>query len=123
MATPKVRGGWLDMWMFLMLIVNIGALLWQVLVFLGAYTAANGSVAFTVADWSYFVNTFLFAWTIASLTLLFLWRKVGFFCLCGSTLAAVIIDLYVGASAFYYLGVLGVVILGVLLRPKWASFS
>ena len=124
MSTGKIRGGWLETWMYILLIANIGALLWQIGSYLLFFTTANGvQVVTLVYALPFFANIVLNSWNIACLGFLFKWRKWGFFGLFGSTLAAVTINFFLGASSFALLGFFSVGLLAVLIHSKWSLFQ
>jgi hypothetical protein len=125
MASQKERGGWLDTWMFLMLAINIGGLIW----FLGGYLVSaaspNGGGFFLpgVVYWAFYVNVAFLACNIISLSFLYRWKKWGFFSLWGGAMVILVLNLFAGEGWLSFLGLAGIVILTLMLRPKWKLFD
>jgi len=115
MQTPKERGALLDIWMFILFVANVGALIW----YLGGYLTSflsNGLV------WTFLECAYLI-WNIICLSFLFKWKKWGFFGFLGGILLVLALNLYFGAGAFAFLGLVGVGILSLLIRSKWKLFD
>jgi hypothetical protein len=111
MSSPKERGTLLDIWMFILFAANIGVLIW----YLGGYLTGfslNGLV------WTFLECVYLI-WNLICLSFLFKWKKLGFFGFWAGILLVLALNLYFGVGALAFLGLVGVGILSLMLRPKW----
>ena len=55
---------------------------------------------------------------------LFKWKKWAFFVLCGSALVTFVLNLIAGASVFSAIsGLLGILILYLIMQPRWNFFE
>ena len=73
-----------------------------------------------IAVWTVYLFAALGALNVVCVCFLFLWKKWAFFGFCGSAAVALAVNLYVGVGAFAFVGVAGVVITYLILRPKWS---
>jgi hypothetical protein len=123
MSSPKERGFFLDIWMSILLFVNIGGLIWYLGGYLTTFASPNriGFLPYGVT-WIFLECTYL-VWNIICLSLMFKWRKWGFFGYFGGILLVLAVNIYFGAGAFAFLGLGGVGILSLALRPKWKLFQ
>jgi hypothetical protein len=119
MSSARERGGWLDIWLFLMLIGNISALIWVAIGSLAAATSSNGAFPYPVAAGTIVLGV----WNIICLTSIYKWKKPGFFGLTASSVALTGLNLYFGEGALSFLGLVGIAILYFAMRPKWALFE
>jgi hypothetical protein len=120
MSSARERGGWLDIWLFLMLIGNIGALIWVAISSLVAATSSSGAFLNVPVAAGTIV---LGVWNIICLTFIYKWKKLGFFGLTASSVALTGLNLYFGEGALSLLGLVGITILYFAMRPKWALFE
>jgi hypothetical protein len=74
----------------------------------------------SIASWTIYLFTILGAWNTVCVCFLFLWKKWAFFGVCGSAAVALIVNLDLGVGAFALLGLAGIVVLYLVLRPKWS---
>ena len=113
----KERGALLTVWLILMLVANIFTLLMYFFLSLSSF----GRLMFlpSIEMWTIYVFCFLGAFNIVCVCFLFLWKKWAFFGLCGSATIALVMNLYVGVGFFAFVGLAGIVISYLVLRPKW----
>jgi hypothetical protein len=113
----KERGALLTVWLVLMLTANaVTVLLYS------AFTISSvGRSLFLpgVPAWAIYVFISLGALNTACVCFLFLWKKWAFWGLCASAGIVLAINLYIGVGVFAFLGLAGVVILYLVIRPKW----
>jgi hypothetical protein len=113
------RGGCLTAWLVLMIIANTGSALVYLLradPLVAHFPRLSGG-----GIW------LLRAATLANIVLVVLiwnWRRVGVWGFTAVALLAFPLNLYIGVNPFMAaLGLVGLVILAVLVRPKWALFK
>ncbi len=112
----RERGTLMTAWLVLMLAANAVTLL-MYLVFISfpvGHLLLSG-----IPEWAIYVFILGAALNLVFVCFLFLWKKWGFFGLCASAAAALIVNLYVGAGVFAFVGLFGAVTLYLVLRPKW----
>ncbi len=98
----KERGPLLTAWLVLMLVANAAT------TFLYSVVANSplGRNLFlpNIQLWVIYVFIFLGVLNLVCVSFLFLWKKWAFFVLCGSAGTAFVINLFVGAGAFAFVG-------------------
>jgi hypothetical protein len=117
----KERGALLTVWLVLMLAANVmTTLLYSVIVI-----SPVGRNLFLpdIQLWAIYAFISLSLLNLVCVCFLLLWKKWAFFVLCASAGTAFIINLFVGAGAFAFLGLAGVPILYLIMRPKWNLFN
>ncbi len=123
MSSPKQRGAFLDGWMFILLMANIGSLIWYFGGYLVTAASPNGAGFFPNGVSFLFLGCSFLAWNIICLSFLYKWKKWGFFGFFGGVVFALGLNLYFGEGIFAFLGLIGVAILGLGLRPKWNLYN
>ena len=113
----KERGPILTAWLILILVANI----FTVLMYLVLLLSPVGRVLFLprIDFWTIYVFCFLGTFNLVCVCFLFFWKKWAFFGLCGSATIALVLNLYVDVGYFAFVGLAGVVMLYLVLRPKW----
>ncbi len=127
---PKKRDGGLTFWLVIILLGNMIFLLSQVpsirLLFFPL-----GAILFSFFDgffggsplWSiplFIIYTII---SICSIIALLMWRKVGFYAICLTAIAAFITSMVVGILTFgIIVNCASIVILSILLRTEWKLF-
>jgi hypothetical protein len=111
----KKRGELLTVWLILMLLANVGTALAYLLI--GVFTAA---IVPSVPLWASYTFAIFALLNVIFIIFLFMRKKWAFFALCGSAGAAFIINLAIGVDPFSVVGLLGLPVLYLILRPKWA---
>jgi hypothetical protein len=113
----KDRGALLTAWLILMLVANVFTMLMYFFLSLSSF----GRLMFLprIEMWTIYIFCFLGAFNLVCVCFLFLWKKWTFFGLCGSAAIALVVNLYVGVGFFAFVGLAGVVISYLVLRPKW----
>jgi len=129
--TTKERGVFLTVWLVLMLVANA----WAVLVnFVVAYLLNSGILMNSAKElalvysqfpiWIFYLSGIGGIINIILIIFLFMWKKWAFFVLCGLTGIYFIINLAIGAGIFMAIfGLTGIVILYLIIRPKWKLFN
>jgi hypothetical protein len=110
----KERGGSLTAWLILMIIMNIG-----VAIFYLVGRDLITRIIPTFPEWAFivfpivgFINAF-FAY------LVFAWRKIGFYGLVATFIISFVLNMTISINPNSFVGIAGIVILYLLLRPKW----
>ena len=132
---PKKRDGGLTTWLYLILLGNAIFFVSLLTYFLKDFFFLIFPFGVIFSLFEFFSGVFLFplwsiplfviysAISICSVTLLFVWRKWGFYAICITTIAGLITGI---VSGFLTLAILadciGTVILSVLLRSEWNLF-
>jgi uncharacterized membrane protein YcgQ (UPF0703/DUF1980 family) len=107
----KKRGTLLTVWLILMLIGNASTF---IAYFLG------GSLLFPIIpSWAIYSLGALAGFNILLIIRLFRWKKWAFFALVGTTAMAFAINTILIGLPASLLGLIGIVILYAVLRPKW----
>jgi hypothetical protein len=117
----RERGALLTAWLALMLVAN------ALTVFLySAFAISPFGRSFFFPDfslWVIYVFIFFGALNFACTCFLFLWKKWAFFVLCASAVAVFVLNLFLGMGAFAFFGLASVVVLYLIIRPKWGLFT
>ncbi len=117
----RERGALLTVWLVLMLASNVMTTLLYALM---AVSPVGRSLFLPgIPLWAVYAFIFFGLLNIVCVCFLFLWKKWAFFVLCASAGGAFSINLFVGVGAFAFLGLVGVPILFLIMRPKWSLFS
>lgn len=114
----KKRNDFLTVWLCLMLAANLGTgLLYLILNPLMAiiYPNVNPSI-FYIYSLMAFINTIFVVY-------LFKWKIWAFYAICISSTLALLMNYYVGLGSTSLLGLSGIVILYLALRPQWGLFG
>lgn len=115
MAKEKKRGVWLNIWLAIILIGNITSAAFY-LFFSEALTAFYPEVPIGM----FYIYGLLAIANLAFVAYLFLWKKWAFFGLLITAIIAFIMNISIGISfGNSLLGLLGIAILYLLLKPKW----
>ncbi len=112
--TEKKRGILLTGWLILMLLANSFSALSY---FLGGSFFAT---VLTIPLWSLYTFGLLALFNVGFTIFLFKWKKWAFFAFCGNAVIAFVINLSIGAGFVSISGFLGILILYLILRPKWS---
>ncbi len=123
MSSPKERGTLLDTWMFILLVANIGAVIWYFGGYLVTAASPNGTGFLLNEVALVFLVCSPLIWNIICLRFLYKWKKWGFFGFFGGVFFVLGWNLYFGQGVFAFLGLIGVAILGLGLRSKWKLFD
>jgi hypothetical protein len=119
-SSEEKRGALLDTWLYILLLANIGGLLWYSLSYL--LSAQRYSISSIQATWI-LAWCLLLSLNVISLSFVFRLKKWGFFGVCVITAIGLGWDLLAGTGAIALLRIVGVSILFILVRPKWKLFS
>jgi hypothetical protein len=118
----KERGALLTVWLVLMLAANVlSTLLYSVLAI-----SPLGRILFlppNIQLWVIYVFMFGGLLNVVCVIFLFLWKKWAFFVLCANAGTAFTVNVFLGVGVFAFIGLAGVVILYLILRPKWSLFN
>jgi hypothetical protein len=117
----KERGALLTVWLVLMFAANIITLI--VYSLLSVFPIGRNLLLPDIELWVMYAFILLGSLNLVCVVFLFLWKKWAFFVLCVSAGIAFAINLFVGAGAFAFLGLTGVVVLYLIVRPKWGLFT
>lgn len=114
MKKEKERGTLLTIWLILMLISNLLAVL-------GNLFLSSNQASFypNTSSGIFYILSLLGLINIGSVIYLFKWKKWGFYAFCGVAVIAFIINLIIGLGVASLFGFIGVIILYLLLKPKW----
>jgi len=121
MSSPRKRDTVLTVWLTLLLVANIAVTL--LYVFLAISSAWRSLLLLGFPTWIVYVFASLGALNTACVCFLFLWKKWAFFAFCGSAVAALAVNLYVGVGVPSVAGLAGVVITYLVLRQQWNLFD
>jgi len=113
-TTEKKRGALLTIWLILMLLANAGTALGYLLE--GGFITA---VLPTIPSWAIYVLGVVTLLNVVFTIFLFMWKKWAFFALCGTAGLAFVINLIIGMGFYSVFGLLGLIILYLILSPKW----
>jgi hypothetical protein len=115
----KQRGALLTTWLILMIIANSFSAIF--------YFFLKGFVSFllpNIPSGIWYVYGLVSLANIIFAIFLFMWKKWAFFAFCGSAVLAFIMNLSMGVGILNALfGTLGVIILYLIMRPKWNLFE
>jgi hypothetical protein len=112
--TEKKRGILLTGWLILMLIANS---LTAISYFIGSSFFAE---ILAIPTWSLYTLGLLALFNVGFAIFLFNWKKWAFFGFCGTTVVTFVINLSIGLGLGSITGFLGIIILYLILRPKWS---
>lgn len=117
----KKKEALLNAWLVLMLMANIATtLLYGVF----ATSQFGRSLFLPHIELSIiYVLIILSSVNVVCVCFLFLWKRWAFYFLGASAGAAFIINLYVGAGVFAFIGLAGVLTFYLIIRSKWKFFS
>jgi uncharacterized membrane protein len=110
----KKRGVLLTAWLILMLIASAGSAIFYFL--FGSFITA---VLPTIPSWALYALGIGSALNVVFTIFLFKWKKWAFFAFCGMGGIVFVINIVIGLGITSISGLLGLVILWLLLRPKW----
>ena len=119
--SEKERGSLLNAWLVLMLVANIATtLLYGVFA-----TSPFGRSLFLSNVELSIINVLIILGSVnvVCVCFLFFWKKWAFYVLCASAVAAFIINLYVGAGFYAFIGFAGILTFYLIIRSKWKFFS
>lgn len=122
----KERGTLLTIWLVLMLIANaltaIGYLVGSMMA--DTIESLMASTMLFIPTWVYYVLGFFGLLNVVFTIFLFKWKKWAFYAFCGIAVIVAGINLFIGFGILDSLsGFLGVIILYLLMRPKWDLFE
>jgi len=116
MAGEKDRGVLLTLWLILMLIFNTGTALMYLFLGQAIISAFPKAIPF----WIVYIFIILSFANLLFTIFLFMWKKWAFFAFCASAIIIFLINISIGLGIFTsILGLTGVIILYLILRPKW----
>ena len=113
----KDRGVLLTVWLVLMIIFNALAALFYFVE--GSFTAD----LLQLPIWVPYLLGILAALNVVFAVLLFQWNKLGFYGICVNAAIVFVINTIIIGLLQALFGLIGVVILYFILRPKWKMFS
>jgi len=121
MSSPRKRDTILTVWLILLLVANIAATLFYVLL---AISPAQFALFLPrLATWTIYMFTAFGALNVTCVCFLFLWKKWAFFTLCGSAAVTFAVNLSVGSGVFAVYGLFGPVITYLVLLQQWSQFD
>jgi hypothetical protein len=120
MEKPKNRGGLITVWLCLMLLSNITVALIYLLLIPLIPTSAS---TLGISAWVFYALGALSAVNVIFTILMFRWKRIGFFGICGMAVIAFAINVYMNVGINSLVGLAGPVILWLIIRPKWKLFE
>jgi hypothetical protein len=124
------RGVLLTLWLTLMLAANImtGFMYFLLTYAELTFSPTNVSLAAeitavlfnTIPLWAAVLVSIFDIVNVVGVIALFKWRKLGFYALFMTTVAALVVNVWLGVGIYSILGLSGIIILYFLLRQKWA---
>jgi hypothetical protein len=113
-TTEKKRGILLTGWMILILLANSFTAL--------SYFLGSGffATALPIPLWSIYTLGLLALFNTGFAIFLFKWKKWAFFAFCGNTVIVFVINLSIGLGFGSISDFLRLIILYLILRPKWS---
>ena len=119
MTPPKKRETIVTVWLLLMLTGNIAVIL------LYMFLADIPALSFLLSKypmWIVYVFSGFATVNIASVCFLFRWKKWAFYVLCGSAVATLSVNLYIGVGVQAFFGLGEVIITYLVLNQQWSQF-
>ena len=113
----KKRGILLTLWLILLIIFGLIPLFVNLLIIVFPPSLLE------IPFYSYFIYLFISLANLIFFIFLFKWKKWAFFAFCGSAVIAFIMNLAIGLGIFAIFGLAGLVILYLIMRPKWDLFE
>ncbi len=117
----KERGALLTVWLILMLLAKVlTTLVYSVL---AVSPVGRGILLPGIQLWAIYVFMLFGLLNVVCVVFLFLWKRWAFYVLCASAGIAFVSNLFLGVGVFAFVGLAGVVIFYLIIRPKWSQFT
>jgi hypothetical protein len=116
----RERGALLTAWLALMLVANALTMFLYSAFAISPFCRSFFSRFFAVGDLRFYL-----LWRAKLCLHLFplLVEEWAFFVLCASAVAVFVLNLFLGVGAFAFFGLASVVVLYLIIRPKWGLFT